>query len=639
MNNKPICKAAAVLLAAVMALGGCAAPAVADVSTSSQQSPLVLLRRGIYSEQDLDSSYNESQSTKITLSDSKTEISGSGASAKEGTITITEGGCYILSGKLSDGRIIVSADKEDTVRLVLNGADISCSDNAPIFIEQCKKAIVTLAPNSKNYLSDSESYTFSNGDDEPSATLFSKADLTINGEGALSVTANYNNAIATKDSLIIAGGNITASAKNDAVRGKDSVTILDGSFDLTAGGDAIKSNNDKEFALGYIVIDGGNFKINAENDAIQAESTLVITNGSFEITTGGGSENVQTKQQRPGDMGGGRMPPEGFEKRGNQPPRDMGMAPPPESFDVQNTDEQTTESMKGLKAGAVIEVVGGSFLLDCADDAIHSNGSADISGGSFNIKTGDDGIHADSLLEISGGKIVIEKGYEGIEGDSITISGGNIDITSEDDGVNVSGGADGMFGSRFAADSFSDSSDEHLLFISGGQINVCASGDGMDSNGSIKVTGGFITVSGPENSGNGSLDYNNSCTVSGGTLIAAGSSGMAQYPDGALGQPVLNIYFAERQQAGSAVSINSSSGVILSFAPQSSFDFITICSPELKTSEIYSVSLGSDKLCEVTLSDTVTSISSDGSAASPMGMRGDKAGRKGGAGRIIQPQS
>ena len=94
-----------------------------------------------------------------------------------GTVTISGGGTYVLSGELSNGRIVVNAPKAD-VRLVLKGASITSSDGPAIDIQDAGKAIVVLAKDSKNTLSDGQSYA---SGQEATAALFSSDTLTVTG--------------------------------------------------------------------------------------------------------------------------------------------------------------------------------------------------------------------------------------------------------------------------------------------------------------------------------------------------------------------------------------------------------------------------------------------------------------------------
>ncbi|MBW4841093.1 MAG: carbohydrate-binding domain-containing protein, partial [Paenibacillaceae bacterium] len=244
------------------------------------------------------------------------------------------------------------------------------------------------------------------------------------------------------------------------------------------------------------------------------------------------------------------------------------------------SEDTNTESlsMKGLKASGDIVINNGSFTLDSADDAVHGNANISIKDGKFEVASGDDGIHADATLAIAGGTITITKSYEGIEGGAIAVSGGETRLSASDDGVNVSGGNDG--GS--SQDEFAASS-SNILTISGGYLYVDAAGDGLDSNGSIVMTGGTALVNGPTNSGNGTLDYNGSYEMTGGILVAAGSSGMAQAPSDTSSQYSVTMTFPEAQQAGTLVHLEDNAGnEILTFAPAKNFQSIVISSPDLK---------------------------------------------------------
>jgi len=199
-------------------------------------------------------------------------------------------------------------------------------------------------------------------------------------------------------------GSISVTAVEDAVIGKDMTAVQGGALTIKAGADGTKSNNDKDAAKGFVVITGGTFSIEAANDGIQAETALLIQDGDFKLLTGGGYTKGEVKIEefggRPGEMAASA------------------------ASGTEATDE--TPSMKGIKAGTAIVVSGGTFSIDSADDAVHSNGLVGISGGKLTLATGDDGIHADSAVTISGGSIDITNSYEGVEGTDIVVSGGEI---------------------------------------------------------------------------------------------------------------------------------------------------------------------------------------------------------------------
>lgn len=591
--------------------------------------------RGNYTDEDYLESYDADAATVITLSGDSADITGNGAAVKDGIVTISDAGTYVVSGELTDGQLLVNADKSDIVHLVLNGTALTNTSTSPLYIKKCEKLILTLAEGSVNSITDTENYVFEDDDDEPDAALFSKSDLAINGSGSLTASANYKNGIVSKDNLIITNGDITITAVNDAIRGKDSITIADGSFNLTAGGDGMQSNNSEDTSLGFVIIDGGSYVVKAENDGIQAETALIVTDGTFDITCGGGSTvSVDMSSSDMGDM------PQGG------PPSDMGGP----GGQQQQTSKEDTVSQKGLKGGSSVEITGGTFTLSCVDDTVHSNGDVTISNGSFALASDDDGIHADGDLLVTGGTIDVTQCYEGLEGSNVTITDGTVAIVARDDGINSAGGSDGDTTETFRSPGGGGNCN---IVITGGTITVNAAGDGLDANGSLTIEGGFVIANGPTNNGNGALDFDGSGTITGGALIAAGSSGMAQAPGSDSTQPVLSVTFDSAQESGTVVNLtDKDNNLILSFAPAKRFQNIVISSPLLKTGEtytLYSATAGSETrengvaesvedlgstLCTVTLSDTVTTISSDGTAITGgMGGGGMGGGRPGGMGR------
>ena len=140
-----------------------------------------------------------SDSTVITLSGESAAVSGGGAEAGNGTVTITDGGTYLITGELSDGRILVNAPEKE-VTIVLENTGIRCTYGSPIYIYQSRLTTLCLTEGTTNTLTDGSEYTFSDSfsssvDEEPNACLYSKSDLVIAGSGRLIVNANYNNGI------------------------------------------------------------------------------------------------------------------------------------------------------------------------------------------------------------------------------------------------------------------------------------------------------------------------------------------------------------------------------------------------------------------------------------------------------------
>lgn len=529
-----------------------------------------------YDKEDMYSDWTKEKPSYIKLNGSTASLEGTGAAIDGSTIMILLPGVYVLSGTLDDGQILVDSQKGGTVKLVLNGVELNNSNNAPIFVKNADKTILSLPEGTSNTVSDGKTYVYANpDDDEPNAAIFSKDDLVLNGSGSLTVYGNYNNGIMGKDDVKITGGNITIYSVDDGLAGRDLLAIKDGIFHIEAEGDGIRSTNDKDAGKGNISLSGGVYTIRAGADGIQAVGTLSIAGGEYDVVTGGGSANAAAK------AGDSRQGPGGFA---------------PAAGNAASTTASTAaekQSAKGLKAGTDITVTDGVFAIDSSDDALHSNGSLTISGGSFAVISGDDGIHADASILIQDGVINITKSYEGIESKNITLAGGEIHVTASDDGINISGGNDGSsVNGRPGQNAFSASGDS-LLQITGGFITVNAAGDGLDSNGSIMMSGGTVLVSGPTDNGNGALDYDGSFSLTGGVLMAAGSAGMAQAPSEQSEQNSVMMTFTSQQKAGTSVTLQDSKGrIVAAFTPGKNFQTIVMASPDLKKDEEYTLYTG-----------------------------------------------
>ena len=298
-----------------------------------------------------------------------------------------------------------------------------------------------------------------------------------------------------------------------------------------------------------------------------------------------------------------------------------------------DADNTGSESMKGLKAGKGIAISGGTFSIDSADDTIHSNANVVISGGKLTLTAGDDGIHADEIIEVSAGNVELTKSYEGVEAKYINISGGDITVNASDDGFNASDGSGenfGGMGGKGGMQQNADTSDSPYLKISGGKVYVNANGDGLDSNGSMLIEGGDITVDGPTNGGNGALDKgdgNYSLKVTGGTLAAFGATGMEEGFTEDSTQAGFLHNFSSTVAAGTEVTVKDSSGeVIATYTPAKSWQSLVFTSSALKQGETYTITAG-EQSETVTLDSINTSNStSNGGFGGGMGggrMRGN----------------
>jgi len=492
-----------------------------------------------------DYSWDASDIVYIHLNGDAITADTAGTSVDGSIVTIKAAGVYSIDGSLSDGRVLVDAGDDDVVKVILDGASITSQSSSPFTILNADKVIVNLKDQTSSVLSDASSYTYDDAEEEePSAALFSKTDLTLFGTGSLTVSASFNDGISSKDGLIIASGTYTIDAVDDGIRGKDYLVIKDGTFTLTTGGDGLKSDNDDDLSRGYISISYGDFTITSAQDAISASTDVMIANGIYDIKSGGGSSYTASLY-----------------------------------------------SAKAIKAGVSLIIDAGDYLISSADDAVHSNLGLAINGGYFQISTADDGIHSDSTVTINDGTIVITKCYEGVEGAILSFNGGNIHITASDDGINGVTGGSVYTGGRMPPGSFSSGSS--YCYINSGYIYINANGDGIDIGGTINMTGGTVIINGPTGNGDGAVDYDVAYKMTGGYLLAVGSSGMAETAGTTSTQYAILVAFSTTQSAGTLVHMQNSAGEdIFTFAPAKSYQSVAFCAPSLEKGEKYSVYLG-----------------------------------------------
>lgn len=238
----------------------------------------------------------------------------------------------------------------------------------------------------------------------------------------------------------------------------------------------------------------------------------------------------------------------------------------------------------GVSGKDSIRIAEGNLHITCGKDGLHSGNDEDadkgyvyVEGGKITVNAEDDGIHGESKVLICGGEIDIKNSYEGIEAAVIEITDGDIRIVSKDDGVNATYGSGGAY-----------------LLISGGKIVVNAAGDGLDSNGFFRMTGGEVYVSGPENAGNGALDYESTGEITGGRIVAAGATGMAvNFSSATQGSALITT--SSRHNAGDKVELRDAQGnVLLSYTPESSFQSVVVSCPEMKENGTYTLSVGTE---------------------------------------------
>ena len=618
-------------------------PSGSKYTGDDSSSDYVAPSRTVYDTDDTDTSVDNA--TEITLlssaPDSKVTASNYEIS-KKNKLTITAPGTYIIrsnDNETTDGLIEVKyADDtvSGTVHLILDGVRLTStantspdSDTGLITIKNnVTKAVITIADNNTNTLTDTGK-TGIDSDDNSSVTytagiVSKKVPLTINGSGTLNIISTYGNGIKCTNDLKIlncvlnvSGPDSTAVGHN-GITGKTGLTLNNATINVHSDNDALKTTLDETdiaaatgssiSELGNIEIDNGNYTVVSENgDGVSAYRTFYLNPSAMTVTTKNAAASTEDSSYKGIKAGTTIYVPETAGKI--------------------NVD--TTATYNSSRAS-------GDSNDPLADDTIHCNGYIKIDGGTFTLASGDDGIHSDTGLVVNNGTILITESYEGLESGDITINGGDIDITSRDDGLNAAGGnkSSDTSTSQGPGDAFnkgdSSSSTAYQIIINGGTITIDAEGDGIDSNGNIFFKGGTVTVNGPTNGGNGALDYGDSsdcvCEISGGTLIAAGASGMDVSTTSGSSQPAVNVRFTSEQSANTYVVVKNSSGnTVLTARPTKSFQSVVLSCSDFTLGSTYIIYYGSD-LNNLTSFDTVTFSSVSMTVGSTSGQGPDNNG-------------
>ncbi|HHW83194.1 MAG TPA: carbohydrate-binding domain-containing protein [Actinomycetales bacterium] len=445
----------------------------------------------------------------VQLGGSSATSDSAAVTSADGTVTISAGGTYRLTGELS-GQVVVDAG-EEKVALILDGAAITSDTSPALAITSADEATIVLADGTTSTLTDGAGYS-TEADNAPNAALFSADDFSITGTGALTVTGNTNDGIASKDGLVISSGTITVNALDDGIRGKDYLHVSGGALTVTAGGHALKSDNADEAAVGWVALLGGTQDLTATEDGINAQTILL---GASTTT----------------------------------------------------------------------------------------------------ISAADDGAHADAAMVVDGTTLTITESYEGLEALQMTIAAGALEIHADDDGINIAGGVDGSQATGGRGGDMFAVLEGAFVHILGGEIVIYAEGDGFDSNGDALMSGGTLTVHGPTSGGNGAIDVNGTFEITGGTLVAGGSSGMAEAPDAASSQGWVSVTFSGTVPAGTTIEIaGDDDAVLASYTGAKTFSSVIFSTAELTSGAEYTVLAGGEALGTVVAGQHVGGFGPGGGA-------------------------
>ncbi len=341
-----------------------------------------------------DTSYDASDVVDVTLSGLSATSESNAVTSEDGTVTLTAGGTYRLSGTLS-GQLVVDSGGDGVVRLVLDGATITSHSSAAINVVDAASVVVVLSTGSTNSLTDASTYD-DTSEDAPTGALYSTADLTIGGSGSLSVTGNANNGIVGKDGLVITGGRIEVTSLDDGIIGKDYLAVFDGEVTVDAVDDGMKSDNTTDPGAGFLLVSGGSLTVSSQDDALKGVQVLV-SGGTVDVT---GSNEA---------MEGSLIIVDGGQIELHSADDGINVA--------SSEDSAATDGIGGPRGGGAevdpslrLVINGGSLEVWSSGDGLDSNGTATITGGDITVHgpttEGNGALDVNGTFEVTGGTLL-----------------------------------------------------------------------------------------------------------------------------------------------------------------------------------------------------------------------------------------
>ena len=485
-----------------------------------------------YSEQDL--SWDASSETAIDLSN---PTATDGVTVEDGTLTITKAGTYKLSGEYQ-GQIKVETADSDAVRLVLDNANITNSSGAALNVVNADEVILYSASGTTNTISDGADYT-ATGEDDPDAVVYSKADLTIAGEGTLKVNGNHEDGIHTSDGLVIASGTLEVNAANTGIKGKDYVDILGGTINVTAQQDGIKSTNDTDEGKGWTRLSNGTVTVNAGDDGFKASRVVEISGGSLTVEQSDEGIEAQYINVSGGDV--------------NVTSADDGMNASLKTSDSESTDSSANTS-------------------DTANQQQNNQQQGSIPGGQQSGTSNQQQQGMGQPPAMPGGNAQDGKSQNGTTGTG-----------QQGMGQPPQGGMPGGGGTFEVVDA--------AINVSGGNITVNAEGDGIDSNGVTTLSGGTLIVNGPSQGGNAALDTNGDLLLNGATVLSGSTADMFEAPSTNSTSGYLKLTNSSGFEQGSTVQVADSSGKVVANykVTKSNVQLVLVSSSSIVKGQSYTV--------------------------------------------------
>lgn len=469
--RKSITIATLISLTASMSL---AYPALAQSGTQESQSVTSFQAQ---------TSYDESRATQITLADQTATVTGQGASFSDQTLTITQTGTYVLTGSGKNIKLVVEAADTDQVHLVFQNLTLE-GEGTLLQINKAQEVVISLAEGSQNALTESQA----SGDEEVKATIHSQVPLTLNGTGNLTLTALTKNALEVEDDLKVLGGTYTVKAANHGFKAEGALAIEAATLTIEAGKDGLHAEHDETTERANISLNPTQLSIAATEDGVDAGNELTIKGGT--ITVSQSEEGLEARVIR--QLGG--------------------------DVTIKSSDDGVNAS-----AGSSSKTSDTSATSKTTDASATSN-TADTSSSASQATT-DSATASTSASQATADPAATSQVDQANKDKNATPPSPPAGQAPPQGGQPPQNGQ-GPGGMPPGGQEESDPSLQ--IILEGGTLTIDAEGDGIDSNGTVSISGGSLVVNGSVQGGNGPLDAAGDITITGGRVWALGTSDMLQ---------------------------------------------------------------------------------------------------------------
>ena len=419
-------------------------------------------------------SYDESQATQVTLADQTATVTGQGASFSDQTLTISQAGTYVLTGSGKNIKLVVEAADTDQVHLVFQNLTLE-GEGTLLQVNKAQEVVISLAEGSQNALTESQA----SDDEEVKATIHSQVPLTLNGTGNLTLTALTKNALEVEDDLKVLGGTYTAKAANHGFKAEGALDIEAATLTIEAGKDGLHAEHDETTERANVSLNPTQLSIAATEDGVDAGNELTIKGGT--ITVSQSEEGLEARVIR--QLGG--------------------------DVTIKSSDDGVNAS-----AGSSSKTTDTSATSNTADT---SSSASQATADSATASTSASQATADPAATSQADQANKDKNATppSPPAGQAPPQGGQPPQNGQGPGGMPPGGQ--------------EESDPSLqIILEGGTLTIDAEGDGIDSNGTVSISGGSLVVNGSVRGGNGPLDAAGDITITGGTVWALGTSDMLQ---------------------------------------------------------------------------------------------------------------